>query len=31
MALGGDDGSALDRWWFDPLREEPRYETLAGT
>ncbi len=31
MALGGDDGSAVDHWWFDPLREEPRYKTLAGT
>jgi serine/threonine-protein kinase len=31
MARGGDDGSALDHWWFDPLREEPRYKTLAGS
>ena len=30
MALGGDDGSAVDHWWFDPLRELPRYKTLAG-
>ena len=31
MALSGKDPSEVDHWWFDPLREEPRYRTLAGT
>ena len=31
MALSGKDPSEVDHWWFDPLRDEPRYRTLAGT
>ena len=31
MALSGKDPSEVDHWWFDPLREEPRYRTLAGS
>jgi hypothetical protein len=31
MALAGKTPAELDHWWFDPLREEPRYRTLAGT
>ncbi len=31
MALSGKDPSEVDHWWFDALREEPRYRTLAGT
>jgi hypothetical protein len=31
MAVAGQDGSEVDHWWFDPLREEPRYMTLVGS
>ncbi|MFC1530642.1 adenylate/guanylate cyclase domain-containing protein [Gemmatimonadota bacterium] len=31
MALSGKDPSEVDHWWFDALREEPRYRTLAGS
>ena len=30
MAVAGRDPSEIDYWWFDPLREEPRYQMLAG-
>ncbi len=30
MALSGKDPSEVDHWWFDALREEPRYRTLVG-
>lgn len=30
MALSGKDPSEVDHWWFDALREYPRYRTLAG-
>ena len=29
MALAGKEPSELDHWWFDPLRDEARYRTLA--
>ncbi|MGW8282323.1 MAG: adenylate/guanylate cyclase domain-containing protein [Gemmatimonadota bacterium] len=31
MALSGKDPSEVDHWWFDALRENPRYRTLAGS
>ena len=30
MAVAGQDPSEVDHWWFDALREEPRYKTLVG-
>jgi len=29
--VGLDSGEVLDHWWFDGLREEPRYRTLRGS
>ena len=29
--VGQDSGELLDHWWFDGLREEPRYQTLRGS
>ena len=31
MAVAGRDPSEIDFWWFDGLREEPRYQMLAGS
>jgi hypothetical protein len=31
MAVSGRDPGELDFWWFDGLREEPRYQMLVGT
>ena len=31
MAVAGQDGSEVDHWWFDALREEPRFQTLVGS
>jgi serine/threonine-protein kinase len=30
MAVSGRDPADLDFWWFDDLREEPRYRMLVG-
>jgi len=29
--VGEGEGDGLDYWWFDDLREEPRYQMLRGT
>jgi len=31
MAVAGRDPSEIDFWWFDGLREEPRYQMLTGS
>jgi hypothetical protein len=31
LAFAGQDAAEIDHWWFDPLRDEPRYRTLAGS
>jgi len=30
MAVSGQDPSEVDFWWFTPLEENPRYQTLRG-
>jgi hypothetical protein len=31
LAVSGRDPSDIDYWWFDGLREEPRYQALLST
>ena len=31
MVVSGGEPSDIDYWWFDGLREEPRYQALLGT